>query len=121
LTWKQGELYDGRLNKYRDCIRQLLKEYAEYASSSDEIEAQVIADIEGDHYQLLYMRWQNKRRVFGPVMHFDIKDDKIWIQWNGTEEEVGERLVEMGIPKHDIVVGFHPPYRTHLRSKRQAS
>jgi hypothetical protein len=114
-------LYDGRLNKYRDCIRQLLKEYAEYASSSDEIEAQVIADIEGDHYQLLYMRWQNKRRVFGPVMHFDIKDDKIWIQWNGTEEEVGERLVEMGIPKHDIVVGFHPPYRTHLRSKRQAS
>jgi hypothetical protein len=56
------------------------------------------------------MGWQNKHRVFGPVMHFDIKDGKIWIQWNGTEEEVGERLVEMGIPKHDIVVGFHPSY-----------
>ncbi len=38
------------LNKYRDCIRQLLKEYAEYVSSSDEIEAQIIADTEGDHY-----------------------------------------------------------------------
>ena len=43
-------------------------------------------------------------------MHFDIKDDKVWLQWNGTEEEVGERLVKMGIPQHDIVVGFHPPY-----------
>ena len=56
------------------------------------------------------MGWQNKHRVFGPVMHFDIKDGKIWIQWNGTEEEVGERLVEMGLPKHDVVVGFHPPH-----------
>jgi hypothetical protein len=98
------------LKKYRDCIRQLLKEYAEYVCSSDEIEAQVIADTEGNHYQLLYMGWQNKHRIFGPVMHFDIKEGKIWIQWNGTEEEVGERLVEMGVPTHDIVVGFHPPY-----------
>lgn len=98
------------LNKYRDFIKQLLKEYAEYISSNDEIEAQIIVDSQRDHYQLLYMGWQNKRRIFGPVMHFDIKDGKIWIQWSGTEEEVGERLVEMGIPKHDIVVGFHPPY-----------
>jgi XisI protein len=54
--------------------------------------------------------WQNRHRVFGPVMHFDIKNGKIWIQWNGTEEDVGEQLVAMGVAKQDIVVGFHPPY-----------
>ncbi|MEC4814971.1 MAG: XisI protein [Scytonema sp. PMC 1069.18] len=98
------------LEKYRECIRQLIAEYAKRASSNNEIEIQTIFDMERDHYQLLYIGWQNKRRVFGPVMHFDIKDGKIWIQWNGTEEEVGEQLVAMGVPKHDIVVGFHPPY-----------
>jgi XisI protein len=98
------------LNKYRNCIRQLLAEYAKFVSSNDDIEAQIIADLEGDHYQLLYIGWQNKQRIFGPVMHFDIKDNKIWIQWNSTEDEVGEQLSAMGVPKDDIVVGFHPPY-----------
>lgn len=42
-------------------------------------------------------------------MHFDIKDNKVWIQFNSTEEEVGDRLSAIGLPKHDIVVGFHPP------------
>jgi XisI protein len=102
------------LNKYRNCIKQLLIEHAEFVSSNDDIEAQIIADVEGDHYQLLYIGWQNKQRIFGPVMHFDIKDHKIWIQWNSTEDEVGEQLSAMGIPKDDIVVGFHPPYVRRL-------
>ncbi|WP_373526692.1 XisI protein [Nostoc sp.] len=98
------------LDKYRNCIRQLLTEYAQRASSNNEIEAQTIFDGEQDHYQLIYIGWQNRRRVFGPVMHFDIRNGKIWIQWNGTEEDVGEQLVAMGVAKQDIVVGFHPPY-----------
>ena len=97
------------LKHYRDCILQLLTNHAQNVSNDQEIEAQIIADAKNDHYQLLYIGWRNQRRVFGPVMHFDIKDGKVWIQWNGTEEEVGDRLVEMGIPKQDIVVGFHPP------------
>jgi hypothetical protein len=40
-------------------------------------------------------------------MHFDIQDGKIWIQYNGTEDSVAERLVEMGVPTSDIVLGFH--------------
>lgn len=45
--------------------------------------------------------------MFGPVMHFDIQNGKIWIQYNGTEESVAERLVELGVPPSDIVIGFH--------------
>ena len=98
------------LNNYRQAIQQLLTEYADLVSSNEEIEAQIIIDTQADHYQLIYIGWQNKRRIFGPVMHFDIKDGKVWIQWNGTEEDVGEWLVKKGVPRHDIVVGFHPPY-----------
>ena len=61
-------------------------------------------------YQLIYVGWHNRRRIYGSVMHLDIKDSKIWIQWNGTEDDIAAELVEMGVPKQDIVLGFHTPH-----------
>ena len=58
---------------------------------------------------MLYSGWHNKKRIFGPVLHLDIKGGKIWIQWNGTEDDIAAELVALGVPKHDIVLGFHTP------------
>jgi hypothetical protein len=55
--------------------------------------------------------WQGDKRVFSPVMHFDIQEGKIWIQYNSTEDLVAERLVEMGVPTTDIVLGFHSAFK----------
>jgi XisI protein len=41
----------------------------------------------------------------------DIKDGKIWIQRNMTEADLAQELVEMGVPKEDIVLGLHPAYK----------
>lgn len=41
-----------------------------------------------------------------------IKEGKVWIQWDGTEERVADDLMALGVPREDIVLGFHPP---HLR------
>lgn len=99
------------LKKYRQCIQTLLTDYVQRnCSGNDEVEAQSIFDTQQDHYQLIYIGWRNERRIFGPVLHFDIKNSKIWIQWNGTEEDVALTLVEMGVPKEDIVLGFHPSF-----------
>ena len=38
------------------------------------------------------------RRVFSCLIHIDIKDDKIWIQHDGTEGCVANQLVELGVP-----------------------
>jgi len=100
-----------KLEKYRDCIQTIILDHAHRGSSEDGVEAETIFDVERDHYQLIYVGWHRKNRVYGPVLHFDIRQGKIWIQWNGTEEEVGPRLVEMGVPKQDIVVGFHSPFK----------
>jgi XisI protein len=40
-----------------------------------------------------------------------IKDGKIWIQRNTTEADLAQELVEMGVPKEDIVLGLQPPYK----------
>ncbi|MGB7442204.1 MAG: XisI protein [Coleofasciculaceae cyanobacterium] len=99
-----------KVEKYRDCIKKVLTEYASYKPSYGEVEMQVVFDSEHDHYQVVRVGWDNKQRVYGCPMHLDIKDGKIWIQQNGTEIDLGEELVNLGVPKDDIVVGFHPPY-----------
>jgi len=72
---------------------------------------QLVIDTEHDHYQLVNVGWLNKRRIYGCILHIDIKDDKIWIQHNGTERFVAEELAALGIPKDQIVLGFHSPYK----------
>jgi hypothetical protein len=40
-----------------------------------------------------------------------LKDGKIWLQQNLTDQNPAEDLVEMGIPREDIVLGLQPPYK----------
>ena len=49
-------------------------------------------------------------------MHFDIINEKIWIQYNGTEEYVAQTLVDLGVPNSDIVIGFHSPFKRQFTS-----
>ena len=102
---------DTYIERYRECIRTLLRKYGTPASANEEVEAQVIEDVEHDHYQLVHVGWQNKRRVYGCVAHIDIRNGKIWIQHDGTEIGMANELVEMGIPKDEIVLGFQAPYK----------
>lgn len=99
-----------QIEKYRDLVKQLLSEYASYKYSYGEVETQTAFDTERDHYQIINAGWEQKQRVYGCSMHIDIKDGKIWIQWNATDIDIAEELVKLGVPKHDIVIAFHSPY-----------
>jgi hypothetical protein len=98
------------LTEYQQKIQDLLTELADYGSTDQEVESQLIFDVDRDHYQLMHVGWRNKRRIYGCVVHLDIKDGKIWIQHNGTEFDIAVRLAEMGIDKQNIVNGFHSSY-----------
>ncbi len=100
------------VEQYRQYIRQLLSERQERAArqrTASEYEVQTVFDAQQDHYQLMYVGWRGNKRDFGCILHVDIKDEKIWIQHDGTEEGLANRLVEMGVPKQDIVLAFHEP------------
>ena len=96
------------LENYRDKIKNLMQTIAPPA---DEIESQILIDTEHDHYQITQVGWKNKHRIYGCILHIDIKDNKIWIQHNGTEIDIAYELVNMGIPKEQIVLGFQSPYK----------
>ncbi|MBD2300480.1 XisI protein [Nostoc sp. FACHB-87] len=103
------------VEQYRQYIEHLLSERQQRAAiqqklTAEEYEVQTIFDERQDHYQLLYVGWRGNQRDFGCILHLDIKDGKIWIQHDGTEEGIANRLVEMGVPKQDIILAFHEPY-----------
>ncbi|MBD0313126.1 MAG: XisI protein, partial [Microcoleus sp. T3-bin5] len=60
-------------------------------------------------YQVVRSGW-NQRRVYGSLIHIDLKGDKIWIQYDGTEVGVANELLELGIAKEDIVLAYHSPF-----------
>lgn len=101
-----------KLDRYRQVIKQILTEQAELSSVGDDnVEPQLIFDDTHDHYQLNYVGWRGNKRVFGPVMHFDIKNGKIWLQYNGTEDSIAKKLTDMDVPNTDIVLGLHSEFK----------
>jgi hypothetical protein len=101
----------GDLNKYRQNVQEIIKRYAESRPLPADIEGQVVFDTARDHYQLINVGWNNGKWIYGCVLHMDIKNGKVWLQYNGTEDEIAEELIKAGIPEKDIVIGFHTPYK----------
>ena len=100
-----------KIRKYQDIIITYLQEYAKIKPANlPDVESMVIVDRENDHFQLLRIGWQEEQYVFTVVFHFDIRDGKIWFQRNITEREVVDELMERGVAREDIVLGFRPPY-----------
>jgi hypothetical protein len=97
-----------KLTRYRQILEQIVHEYASHKPSNGQIETEAIIDRENDHYEVMHVGWDKVRRVHGSVIHLDIVDGKIWIQYDGTNRPVADELLAAGVPKEDIVIGFHP-------------
>lgn len=95
---------------YRELVQSILKSHSIH-HSNDDTEIQLIFDTTHDHYQMLHLGWEELRRVYGCIIHVDIKDGKIWIQRDGTEVGVANELVAAGVPKQNIILGFQAPYK----------
>ena len=101
-----------KLEKYRATIKQILSKQAEYEPVNMELETILILDDASANYQIMYLGWHNSIRTHGALIHVRLKDDgKIWIEYDGTEDGFASHLLEAGIPKEDIVLAFHSPWK----------
>lgn len=98
-----------RIARYRQIVEQILREYASVPHAYGEIEDETVFDRLADRYLVLSTGFQQKRRVYGVVIHIDIKEGKIWLQCNNTDRDIAQELIAAGVAKADIVLGFHPP------------
>jgi hypothetical protein len=104
-----------KLTKYQNILIDYLQEQSKVIPANmPDIDSNVIIDRENNHFQLLQSGWQGSKYVFTVVFHFDIRDGKVWFQRNITERDVVDVLMENGINREDIVLGFRPDYvRAH--------
>jgi len=98
-----------RLNKYRQIIRTALKPYADINYANVNVRNRFAFDAETDQYIILSEGWDRDRHLHGVLIHVEIIGAKVWIQVDGTEDGIAEELIQAGIPKEDIVLGFHEP------------
>ena len=97
------------LEYYRQIIQSLLTAYAAIPIANGKIDCYTVFDPKQDHYMVMNVGWDGHRRVYGCVLHLDIKEGKIWVEQNMTEMRVAQELVEQGVSKDDIVLGFQAP------------
>ena len=97
-----------KVARYRDIVRRVIEEYASCKPSHGQIETEAVIDRDKDHYEVMHVGWDGVRRVHGSVVHLDIIGDKVWIQYDGTSRPVADELEAAGVPREDIVLGFHP-------------
>ena len=103
-----------KLDKYRKIIVEMLDQYSVSSRSEPDVDVQAVVDKEHDHYQIMHVGWANKRRIYGCILHMDIKNQKVWIQHNGIESDVAKELLEAGVDREDIVIGFHSPHKRKI-------
>ncbi len=97
--------------EYRQLIRKVLTEHARVPYSYGQLQSATVFDEENDHYLMMAHGWEGKRRVHDCMIHVDIIDGKFWIQYDGTEYGIARELMDAGVPKEHIVLGFYLPER----------
>ncbi|WP_168633129.1 XisI protein [Dolichospermum sp. UHCC 0260] len=94
---------------YPELVQQVLATHTD-GHWSEGTEIELIFDIQRNRYLVIHIGWEGENRTYGTMIHVDIKDGKIWIQRDLTEEGVANELVELGVPKSDIVLAFRAPH-----------
>jgi len=98
-----------KLEKHRNIVKQIINEYAKLKPAYGEIQVETVFDEEQNRYIMTNVGWEDGKRVYGNIIHVDIIDGKVWIQYDGTEDGIAGELEEAGVPANDIVLGFRPP------------
>lgn len=102
------------LVEYRQLIQNILTDYTRVPYAYGDIQFETVFDRDADRYLVVILGREDIRRVHGCLIHVDIIDGKIWIQRDGTEEGIASELIQAGIPKEQIVLGFRSPQRRKL-------
>ena len=104
-----------KLKSYRELIHRVLMEYRNLETSGEPdsgLESVLMLDDVQGHYVLFRSGWEGGDRIQKMVIHVRLKNDKIWIEEDGTEEGVATEFLQAGVSRDDIVLAFHPQ---HLR------
>lgn len=99
----------GKATKYQQILREIIEEYGKVKKSlTPNVKSQIMIDNVHKHHQLLSIGWHNERFIYLVTFHFDVIEGKVWIQQNNSDVLIADELIERGVLKSDIILGFIP-------------
>lgn len=100
-----------KAKRYRKIVEAVLTDIHNYISSGPyQNRDRKLFDRHSDSYAIIEEFWENGQHHHYILIHLEIINDKVWIQADNTDLVVARELENAGIPKSDIVLGFHPPH-----------
>ena len=96
------------IGQWRSTLRTILASYADFMNFDGDIRVYVLVSEDQNHFMLMHEGWQGHERLYGAIVHTEIREDKIWIHFDGMEDGIAIDLLAAGISKENIVLAFHP-------------
>ena len=103
------ETLNETLDQWREILERILQYYADLPYRYGDVITYVIVGRDCNHFMLINEGWEGEQRVHGCIVHAEIRNNKIWIHYDGIEDGITQELVAAGVPKDHIVLAFHPP------------
>ena len=98
-----------KLAKYRRIIKRIVEHYGKFQSSVGNVETYSICDEKTDNYLVIDVGWLAFGRQHSMPIHIRIKNDKVAVEWDGTDQEIVQQLIDSGVDENDIVLGWERP------------
>ena len=97
------------LEQLREAIARVFHSWEEYPNPALSLFRIVgVMDTLHDRYTLTHLDFDGDRYKSSLLAYLEIRDGKIWILTDNTEEGIAPELVTEGINKKQIVLGFYP-------------
>jgi hypothetical protein len=100
-----------RLEAYRQIIKDVLTRYHEFDLEQPiaGVDSVLAFDEVRDQYFWLQVGWNQTGRTCGSTVYIRIKDGKVWVEEDLTEDGVTDDLLAAGVLLGDLVLGFQHP------------
>lgn len=100
-----------QVNQYTALIKDALSTYAALLTQDPNPAYEVVLLFDDEHQQYMIRKlgWQESKRVNYIPLHVALRNGKIWIEEDWTEEGVATYFLAHNVPQQDIVLGFQPP------------
>ncbi|MCU0687695.1 MAG: XisI protein [Polyangiaceae bacterium] len=102
------------VDRYREALMAVLRPWEQRPGSPSSLCFEAVFDRERDRYLLVVVGWDGHRHVHSTLVHIDVIDGKLWIQYDQTEQGIAPDLVAAGVPRERIVLAFKSPARRAL-------
>ena len=108
---KQSNERSIKQKNYAALVREALDAHVALSMKYPPTNYEVIRvyDDEHAHYLVQKLGWTESDRIQQIMLQVALRDGKIWIEDDWTEEGGATYFLEKGVPNDDIVLGFQPP------------